>query len=128
MNAGEFFAERGSGHSSHWCELDPSCDVNSDYDVTEYEYAETGNLSNDSVCSIPFCPNILSYSIKSTKYAVVRIPMTHLVHGESIDEIAILGCHGSNLWRSTSRGQFKSSHSVQCLLYYYTNRSSLISA
>lgn len=59
--------------SANWCDIAPACNANE----TSWEgYGALGdsilaNASNDSdLCNVPFCPNILYYSIKDSKYVL----------------------------------------------------------
>lgn len=55
----------GSPGSSGWCTLSPACDVKAVGALLEYD---EGNSSNESDCAVPFCPNVLSYSINNSRY------------------------------------------------------------
>lgn len=53
--------------SDNWCQIDPVCTVNAS-DIMPGEFGD-GN-STDAACSVPFCPHVLSYSIKNSRWAI----------------------------------------------------------
>ena len=55
----------------NWCDLSPACNMNEVVWGPEGQNPILGNASNGSdACDVPFCPNILSYSINDSQYVV----------------------------------------------------------